>query len=194
METNTVDASVAMERDCFAAQRAEWQTNMAARKAAAQRKADDLAVAKDALEEGSIARGMELALQHVTLREALKLADKARGIATEYVPLVGDVLVSSWGYDQTNVDYYVVTRVTAKCVVLAECGKRVVSSDDRGTCDCVMPDPTRILATHKTDRDLKGPKRFRATTDGYSCNIGDWKSASLWDGMADHQTGSSYGH
>lgn len=31
---------------------------------------------------------------------------------------VGDVLVSTWGYEQTNVDYFEVTRATPKTVLL----------------------------------------------------------------------------
>lgn len=47
----------------------------------------------------------------------------------EYAPLkVGDVLYSSWGYDQTNVDFYVVTRRTKCTVTLAPIDSIVVEN------------------------------------------------------------------
>lgn len=58
--------------------------------------------------------------------------------------VVGDVLRSSWGYDQTNIDYYVVLETFgAFGVVIAECGK---NSEDTGCMQgkCV-PDPSRIV-------------------------------------------------
>lgn len=36
----------------------------------------------------------------------------------EHSLVVGDVLESSWGYEQTNVDFYQVTRATPKTVLL----------------------------------------------------------------------------
>lgn len=35
-------------------------------------------------------------------------------------PQIGDIYRCSWGYDQTNVDYYQVTRVTDKSVWIRE--------------------------------------------------------------------------
>lgn len=35
---------------------------------------------------------------------------------------IGDVLVASWGYDQTNIDYYEVTRRSDSCVWVREIG------------------------------------------------------------------------
>lgn len=38
---------------------------------------------------------------------------------------IGDVLVSSWGYDQTNIDYYQVVRRSAKCVWIRPIARHV---------------------------------------------------------------------
>ncbi len=44
---------------------------------------------------------------------------------------VGDVLVASWGYEQTNVDYYLVTKLVGKrSVQLIEIGAKIVDSGD----------------------------------------------------------------
>jgi hypothetical protein len=37
---------------------------------------------------------------------------------------IGDIIVNSWGYDQTNVDFYRVTRTTAHYVWLQEIGSQ----------------------------------------------------------------------
>lgn len=41
---------------------------------------------------------------------------------------VGDILYSSWGYDQTNIDFYEVVRRTEKSVWLRKRGKRLVKN------------------------------------------------------------------
>lgn len=56
---------------------------------------------------------------------------------------VGDILSSSWGYDQTNVDYYQVTAIIGKQMVeLREIAGKSKAQDvhftDRGSC---VPDP-----------------------------------------------------
>lgn len=49
---------------------------------------------------------------------------------------VGDVVYSSWGWEQTNIDFYVVTRVISKTMVeLTSCADhRTYTSDMTGTC------------------------------------------------------------
>ena len=46
------------------------------------------------------------------------MSDQSEEASTPFS--VDDVLVSRWGYDQTNVDFYQVTRCTLKTVWLAE--------------------------------------------------------------------------
>lgn len=47
---------------------------------------------------------------------AHKAKRQAERKAFQHTLQVGDVLESSWGYDQTNIDYYQVTRRSKKCV------------------------------------------------------------------------------
>lgn len=56
---------------------------------------------------------------------------------------VGDILYSSWGYDQTNVDFYQVTRTTAKGVYLIQIGQKEVEGTYQGDSCKVIPDPSR---------------------------------------------------
>ena len=62
---------------------------------------------------------------------ARQLAEKQRKplIASEHVS-VGDVLRASWGYDQTNVDFYQVVDLVGKStVVIREISNKLVASD-----------------------------------------------------------------
>ena len=52
----------------------------------------------------------------------------------------GDILVRSWGYDQTNIDFYVVTRRTPKTVTVREIGKTSQYNNETMT-SVVMPSP-----------------------------------------------------
>lgn len=41
---------------------------------------------------------------------------------------VGDILVYSWGYEQTNIDFFKVVRKTEKSVAIVEIGKNAIGS------------------------------------------------------------------
>ena len=59
---------------------------------------------------------------------------------------VGDCLHTSWGYDQTNVEFYKVVRVLAKSVeVVAIAGKSVAGSQGFMS-ERVLPDPDNVIA------------------------------------------------
>lgn len=113
------------------------------------------------------------------------LADATRVVEAR-APRVGDVLVSSWGYDQTNVDWYRVVRVTAKSVVIQECHGVRADADDEYTDHMVPGAPS--------ERSKPQTKRVRQGLDSYSVTISSYADASLWDGKAQRQTGSGYGH
>ncbi len=57
---------------------------------------------------------------------------------------VGDVLRASWGYDQTNIDYYMVTQlIGASMVELVEIGQlREMTGDMQGDC---VPDKSKVI-------------------------------------------------
>ncbi|MBO0596960.1 hypothetical protein I2485_07020 [Nesterenkonia sp. E16_7] len=67
---------------------------------------------------------------------------------------VGTVLVSSWGYDQTNIDFYEVTKATPKTVLI------------------------RPISTVKEDGEAWGhytasPQRGAFTGDAFRCKVQD---------------------
>lgn len=99
---------------------------------------------------------------------------------------VGDILKMSWGYDQTNIDFYEVTAASPKMVVLRKLEKKVVRQS--GTDEMVMPLPGRY----------KGPAFRRKVSPGWRggawVSINSYAGASKWKGKPEAQTNSLYGH
>lgn len=94
---------------------------------------------------------------------------------------VGDIFLTSWGYDQTNVDFYEVIGVLDKSVVVVEVGQKMIRSD-RGS-EYVVP-----------DKRAKGTKKFRCVVRPGGGFKVDGHYASKWDGKPEYQTASGYGH
>jgi hypothetical protein len=92
--------------------------------------------------------------------------------------VVGDILNSSWGYDQTNVNFYEVTDVRGKMVVIREISQRRVS-DDR-----VTAAPGRFI----------GPPVRRKVSQGGSVKVTQSQHASKWDGKPSYRTPAGFGH
>lgn len=59
--------------------------------------------------------------------------------------VVGDIYYDSWGYDQTNVDFYQIIEVKNKSVVLQEIGCKTVKGSEGMMCCNVEPDPTNKI-------------------------------------------------
>jgi len=99
-------------------------------------------------------------------------------------PQVSDILACSWGYDQTRVDFYQVTKVTAKTVTVREIQKRYVSRGQFGD-GSVVPVPYTFQANEKPLTN----RRFEFSSDSwrgeskwrYSIRVSDYSRAYLWD-------------
>ena len=90
---------------------------------------------------------------------------------------VGQIFVCSWGYGQTNVDYYKVIEVLNKSVVIAPIGQtRNYTGSMQGEC---VPDSTKV-----------GTKRMTKRINSYSTKDGDnvflkinsFSTAFKWNG------------
>jgi len=107
----------------------------------------------------------------------------------------GDVLISTWGYDQTNVNFYMVTRRTAKQVTLQRLGNAVVRQE-HFLAESVVPnfEPYSIYAldpeTGERVLAVMGPIRRAVKTyrDEEYVNVSDHSSARLWKGNSVLQT------
>lgn len=94
---------------------------------------------------------------------------------------VGDILYTSWGYDQTNVDFFVVTKVSGKMVTVAEiAGDYEATGHMAGKTWPAMP----IRIVGKESKHLAQP----SGENGVHLNI-DGHSAWLEDGR-EHYTSS----
>lgn len=86
---------------------------------------------------------------------------------------VGAVLTHSWGYEQTNVDWYqVIAVVSDKTVVIRKIAPRVIDGEGLGS-----------MAGHSTPhlhQFIGEPMRVRAGARGVSMRFG---TAAPWDGM-----------
>jgi hypothetical protein len=120
-----------------------------------------------------------------TRRKLLAAAKAADGRFDPLVP--GDIMYSSWGYDQTNIDFYQVIKATPKQVIIQQLEKKVVK-DHRASED-VVPLPGRFKP---------GGKKLRRKVQDYgsspSVNLNSYAGAYLWDGKPKNQTSAGYGH
>ena len=112
-------------------------------------------------------------------------------------PQVGDILVSTWGYDQTNVDFWWVFSLTpsAKSVRIRPLAQRVVDYS-QGSERVVPVDPAEDRRT--TDEATTSLIRWYDFRDGREWCVGvprGYKNtARLWNGRPVHQTAFGWGH
>ena len=122
---------------------------------------------------------------------------------------VGDFFVNSWGYDQTNVDFYKVVGLTPKGVKVQKWTKAVV--EDNGPQVYVVPGeaPATWIDWSETTSDMDYWDRQAAKIerpasvqtkrltgdDGYcGFSVNSFSSASKWSGKPMYETGSGWGH
>ncbi len=109
-------------------------------------------------------------LQRVTAYKAEQKAQKA----LPHTLKVGDILYTSWGYDQTNVDFYqVVNLAGTKMVEVREIAKQ--TTNDSGT------GPMSGYVVAVKDQFKSEPKRYRANSTN-ALRIEKYAYAHLWDG------------
>lgn len=92
---------------------------------------------------------------------------------------VGDIYYNSWGYEQTNVDFYLVTGRPSKCFVeLTPIGMTTVGEPTSWCSDRVIANP---------DAKIGDPERRKINAYG-GISLGRHYSASKWDGRPTHRS------
>jgi hypothetical protein len=92
---------------------------------------------------------------------------------------VGDIFVCSWGYDQTNIDYYKVMEVKNKSVVIAPIGQdRTYTGHMQGECS---PVPNVVS-------DKRITKRIISCGNSVSLKMTSYSWAYPWSGKTNHFT------
>ena len=125
---------------------------------------------------------------------------------------VGDFFSSSWGYDQTNVDFYKVVALTPKGVKVQKWSKAYASAPTGGPVEYVVPGEGPATYTdwsavtpemdywERKEAQVERPapvvtKRLRSFGGGYvSFSVNSYSSASKWNGEPQYETGSGWGH
>ena len=111
-------------------------------------------------------------------------------------PAVGDLLVSSWGYEQTNINFWRVVGLTAsgKSVRIMPVLQRVVDYSKGG--ERVVPDEGDVF--REQDEVTTALIRWYGHGAGLAwcvgVPVGHKNTASLWDGRPVHQTAAGWGH
>ena len=83
----------------------------------------------------------------------------------------GAILCSSWGYEQTNIDFYKVIARKASSVVLVEIGQhRTYSGDMQGNC---TPDESKVIGQPFTKRINRWG----------GVNLATYKYCQIWNGQ-----------
>ena len=93
----------------------------------------------------------------------------------------GDILYTTWGYDQTNVDFYQVVGIRNKSVIVRKVKSKTVV--DRGPYTEVVPEPDRFT----------GPPMLKLVQPEGYIKVDD-HLARKWGGKPVYQTGFGFGH
>lgn len=114
----------------------------------------------------------------LTLKYKQDQADARKDYKHDYT--VGDFLYASWGYDQTNVDFYQVVEVKGAVIVVRKVAEKVVS--ESSSSEQVAPIEGKFLGPAiRVKPGLHGTK-----IEGHH--------GSKWDGKPKHQTAFGWGH
>ena len=92
---------------------------------------------------------------------------------------IGDILVDSWGYDQTNVDFYQVTGVGKKSVKITPISSRI-TDQTTGNSMAAYVMPVRDAFVGKSLTKMALPAQGSASQ--YYVNTKTYSSAQLWNG------------
>lgn len=96
----------------------------------------------------------------------------------------GTILYRSWGYDQTNIDFYQVTKKIGKTM------NEVRAIASRAKSDVGGPSVTVVPHINKFTGD---PMKRRPDKNGY-VKVCHYDHAYPWDGRPKHETGFGWGH
>ena len=94
---------------------------------------------------------------------------------------VGDILVDSWGYDQTQNEFYKVTKKLKASIKVVKIGKETVA--DYTSALLVVPRPSIIISKEIT----------KVPQDGY-IRTRSFSGAVPWNGTPMHETAAGWGH
>jgi hypothetical protein len=112
-----------------------------------------------------------------------KAAEAAERKAYRHSFKVGDIFSYSWGYDQTNVEFYQVVSTTEKTVTVREIASKPVPNSGGFMCDQCVPCPGTFL-----DDAKPLVKRPQPSSDGRGLLPFDFGVGTPWDGSPEYRS------
>lgn len=99
---------------------------------------------------------------------------------------LGAILSSSWGYDQTNVDFYEVVAVVGNNSVKIQKIGQALAEEQKGgpSAEYVVPVPG----------SYKGEPMLKRVSAGNYIRLNSYSGASVWSGNPKYQTAWGWGH
>ena len=108
--------------------------------------------------------------------EQWKRDQKSKRQSFDHTLEVGDILYSSWGYDQTNIDFYEVTRTMKKSVDI----RKLAQTQEHTGFMSGTTEPVKGSYT--------GEKMLKRVGPGNTISIYSFASAYPWDGQPKHNS------
>ena len=114
---------------------------------------------------------------------------KAKAKAFEHALKVDDILYTSWGYDQTNIDFYQVTKLVGKkSVRLSRIASRIVETEND------HPSSNYVVAAKDSFIRKDEQNMLKRVQEGNSIRIESYSHATPWDGTPKRKTAFGWGH
>lgn len=118
----------------------------------------------------------------ITFAQAVQVLEAKIAKPLKHPLKVGDILYASWGYNQTNIDFYEVTRLMKRMVEIREIASKLDHAE-RGA-DYLVPVPGKFI----------GRKLRKLPDSKGTVRITSYAWAYLWDGKPKYQTATGWGH
>ena len=122
------------------------------------------------------------------IRETKALLAHEHGIPEDKIvarfremPNVGDIFSYQWGYDQTNVQYFQVTKTTKAMVYMREINKESVPNSESFMSDKVMP----VKDSFISEKEIRKKVYWYNEVPHVSMDYG---SCELWNGKPEHRS------
>ena len=95
------------------------------------------------------------------------------------VPVVGLILASHWGYEQTNVDFYIVTEVKGAFCTIEE-----INAPEKPGATCLEGTKYPTLPVVVTGHGIR--RKFKVCGDRFYVKVHNYASASPWSGEVEY--------
>ena len=111
------------------------------------------------------------------------------------IPKVGDILYSSWGYDQTNIEFFKVVKTSEFSVWIQKVGSKVVEVTGWAHQN-VVPTDSSTYEVKNWDAPgystnvypVRRHKIQNSSFSGYGVSLNSYAAAFLWDGKPKGQS------